>query len=1163
MTDTSTPISTIDSFIARWERSAASERSNYVSFLKELSRLLDVPEPDPATGDPEHDAYVFERPVQFAGDTGTGSTGFIDLYKRGAFVLEAKQGSEAPAETNPLAPAKKKRRRGTAVRGTGGWDTAMQAAKGQAEQYVRALPASEGNPPFIVVVDVGHTIELYADFSRAGKTYIPFPDSRSHRIRLADLARPEIRERLRALWLDPMSLDPSRRSARVTREVAARLALLATSLESSGHDPQTVAAFLMRCIFTMFAEDTRLLPERSFTELLGQMRDDLKHLPDMLSDLWSTMNTGGFSAIVRRKILQFNGGLFENNRALPLTREQLDLLIEAGRADWHDVEPAIFGTLLERALDPVERHKLGAHYTPRAYVERLVMPTVVEPLREEWDAVRAAALTHLGRADGRADAVKELREFHARLCSLRVLDPACGTGNFLYVTMEHMKRLEGEVLDMLQSLGEMVDTLELSELTVGPHQFLGIEINPRAAAIADQVLWIGYLQWHFRTHGDALPREPVLKNYHNIECRDAVLAYDRAEPLLDAEGKPVTRWDGRTTKKHPVTGKDVPDETARVPVLRYINPRKAEWPQADYIVGNPPFVGGWKIRQTLGDGYVHALWETYPEIPEKADLVMYWWHQAARLCSFKHIYRFGFITTNSITQIFQRRVLAEFIAGSSAPLYIVFAIPDHPWVDSESAAAVRVAMTIAEPRSTAIKFSLLGEVIEPSIGESVMVKFQEVEELGPDLRPGINLDNASALLANSNLCSPGVQLYGAGFIISVDDIGRFGTEAQKASQDWVIRPYRNGRDLMGNSRNCFVIDFFEIEQNEAAARYPHIFQHILNHVKPERDQNRRQSIREKWWRFGWERPVWRKTVFELQRYISTPEVAKHRVFVLLDKSILPDNMLINIGLDDAHFLGTLSSRIHVVWALAAGGRLGIGNDPRYNKTRCFDPFPFPAATEEQKARIRELGEALDAHRKRQQELHPGLGITDMYNVLEKLRAGEALAEKDLNIHEQGLITLLKQIHDDLDAAVFDAYGWPASLSDEEILERLVALNAERAREEESGLIRWLRPEFQNPKGAAGTAQRMTELDIAPEPVETPKKTAKGKKAAAEKRPWPATLREQAQAVRSALAERTTPTEAADLARLFDKARKDRVAELLATLADLGQVREVEDGVFAV
>lgn len=445
----------VKAFIERWESSGAAERANYQIFLAELCDVLGVPRPAPTKQDEAENAYVFEKAVTFHHADGSTSAGRIDLYKCGSFVLEAKQGSEREKKNGEarVAPAKARRgRKGTAVRGTKGWDDAMLAARGQAEQYARALPASEGRPPFLVVVDVGHSIELYSEFTRTGGNYTPYPDPRSHRLMLRDLMREDVRETLRLVWADPAALDPGRRSAKITREIAARLAALAKSLELSGNSPERASAFLMRAIFTMFAEDVRLIPKHSFTELLEGLRGNVTIFPDMVQSLWSDMAGGGFSPILRQKLLRFNGGLFESAEALPVTDEQLELLIEASKADWRDVEPAIFGTLLERALDPHERHKLGAHYTPRAYVERLVMPTVIEPLRDEWRSVQAAAVT-LARAGDVDAAAAEVRSFHEKLCQTRVLDPACGSGNFLYVTLEHMKRMEGEVLDALEGFG--------------------------------------------------------------------------------------------------------------------------------------------------------------------------------------------------------------------------------------------------------------------------------------------------------------------------------------------------------------------------------------------------------------------------------------------------------------------------------------------------------------------------------------------------------------------------------------------------------------------------------------------------------------------------------------------------------------------------------------
>ena len=1089
----------VERFIARWAAAGGSERANYQLFVGELTELLGLPRPDPARDDTRDNAYVFERRVRFRHGDGSESHGFIDCYRRGAFVLEAKR-----IRRSGFSPT--------------AFDDALQRARGQAESYARALPAEEGRPPFLLVVDVGNVIELYAEFSRSGATYTPFPDPRSHRIRLTDFRDAAIRERLRALWLDPLWLDPTRVTARVTREVAERLAEVAKALEAgdgkSGHDAETVAGFLSRCLFTMFAEDVELLPrcdgKGAFTVLLESLKDNPAQFVPLVGELWRAMDTGEFSVAIRAALPRFNGKLFKQPKVLPLSRDQIELLIRASSADWTQVEPAIFGTLLERALDPAERHALGAHYTPRAYVERLVLPTVIEPLRQSWSHVQAAALM-LANESREKEAIAEIRAFHHRLCELRVLDPACGSGNFLYVTLEHMKRLEGEVLNQLDEIGHTQAMLETEGLSVDPHQFLGLEINPRAAAVAEMVLWIGYLQWHFRTRGHVMPPQPVLKDFRNIECRDAVLAYDSVEYVTDERGVPVSRWDGKTTKPHPVTGDDVPDEAAQAPLERYVNPRRAERPQADVVVNNPPFIGNKRMRAALGDGYVEALREAWSlpspargrgaggegGVPESADFVMYWWHKAASLVSGGSLSRFGFITTNSVTQAFNRRVLqahlregdgaappslaaesAECVGrGSPVPLHLAFAVPDHPWVDSADGAAVRIAMTVGAPGAG--EGQLLA-VVNERAGGGDGVEVETVERVGvihADLSCGANIASAGQLSANQDLSNRGFCLFGAGFIVSPEDTAKLEADAP-------IKPYRNGKDLMDRPRGVKVIDLFGLTAEEVRARWPATYQWVLERVKPERDHNNREGRRRNWWLFGEPNPKLRQQLFGLPRYIATVETAKHRVFQFLDASIAPDNMLVCIALDDAWFLGVLSSRAHVAWALASGGTLE--DRPRYNKSRCFETFPFPAATSEQQARIRDLAEQIDAHRKRQQGLHAELTLTGMYNVLEKLKVSLPMTAKERAIHEMGLVSVLKSLHDELDAAVLAAYGWNDAPLDETLLERLVALNAARATEEANGQVRWLRPAFQHPEARPVQGEMDVGAGVVPQaPARTP------------------------------------------------------------------------------
>ncbi len=1155
-------------FIALWSGTTASELATAQSFVIDLCALLGMAKPHPT---PEQD-YMFERPVTFTHGDGSTSAGRIDCYRRSHFVLEAKK-LKASSHTK-------------------GFDDGLLRARSQGEGYARALPAHEGRPPFVLVVDVGTVIEVYAEFSKTGGTYTPYPDPRSHRLQLADLARPEVQDRLRRIWQDPDSLNPARISAQVTRDVSALLARLAKSLESPVAQnrtyttntaktqyqqaliaPEIIASYLTRCLFSMFAEDVELLPKGAFLGLLQTHRNDPTTLQQMLRILWADMDRGGFSAALAKPVLHFNGKLFkgagEDGYSLLLTPEQIDLLIAAAKSNWREVEPAIFGTLLERALDPAERHALGAHYTPRAYVERLVLPTVIEPLRADWANAQAAALVLAHEAaalQGKAmeaklaEARAEVKKFHHQLCTTRVLDPACGSANFLYVTLEHLKRLEGEVVNQLEELGHTQDQLGFEGETVTLQQLRGIELNERAAALAELVLWIGYLQWHIRTRGNAAVAEPVVHNYGNIECRDAVLAWDAQELAYDDAGQLLSRWDGTTFKLHPVTGELVPDEAAQVPQWRYVGARQAQWPQADFIVGNPPFIGAASMRAALGDGYVQALRGTWPEVPESADFVMFWWHHAAAQVAAGHTRRMGLITTNSLRQTFNRRVVQ---AALDKCTHLLMAIPDHPWVDGANGAAVRIAMTVLAPGAGE---GQLLTVVDEQPGEHGEMAVTLTERLGmvhADLTSGANVAAALALRANENLSNRGVQLFGAGFIVTPQD-------AKALHSPALIRDYRNGRDLTAEPRNVMVIDAFGLTAEQLRAEHPAVYQWLQEKVKPERDQNNRATYRDNWWFFGEPRKVLRKQLAGLPRYIATVETSKHRTFQFLDASILPDNMLVAIALNDAYALGVLSSQSHIAWALATGSRLGVGNDPRYNKTRCFETFPFPdedtGLTPPLRERIAQLAEQIDAHRKRvlaPESGNTGLTLTGIYNVLAALREGRALTAKEKTQHTQGLVGVLRELHDELDTSVLAAYGLPATASTDDILAHLVQLNTQRAAEEAQGRVRWLRPDFQNPQNSLQKQEllpqeeKALEADIDSEKSLSIQEQAKP----ATQHPWPATLPEQVRAVAAVLAASPIPLTLSAIENRF-KGRgpwKKGLPTLLQTLEALGRAQAVATG----
>ena len=1021
-------MSPAEAFIARWERSEGMENATSQTFVNELCDLLMVDKPHPARARNRDNRYVFEKRVTFISPNGRRSQGRIDVYKRGHFVIESKQG------TFPLTPAQRKeagRSQGTAVRFTPSWDEKTIAAREQGLGYIRALPPEDGRPPFLMVLDVAFVLEVYADFAQSG-IYTPFPNPREHRIYLEDLAKPEVQERLYQIWTDPLSLNPAIATERATNDIAELLARLAASLEQSGYGREVVSKFMMRCILSMYAEDVELLPRNSFTLLLARLRDTAAsslsgEKNNFLSTiemtmLWKDMYTGGYSDVVQADLMQFGGPLLGAEAvALPLTFEQFEFLFEAAKAEWSLVESSIFGTLLERALSAQERHKMGTHYTPSAYVERLVAPTVMEPLTLEWQVARDRALDHI-RSGDREAARHTVRDFHRQLCGTVILDPAAGSGNFLFTSLKMVKALEGEVLTALVDLGDIEYVHGEKTPTVGPHQFRGIELNPHAADIAELVLWLAYLQSHYKINGRVPPSEPIIPADPIIERRDAILGYD---------------------------------VTAESP---YANPRPAaSWPRADFVVGNPPFAGPNRLRTLFGDEYVDALFSAYPETPRNTDHVMRFWDRAATLAREGQIVRFGFITTNSLAQVSSNQIIDKHL-NAEPPLSLVYAIPDHPWIDSSGSAKVRIAMTVGEG---GCKDGVLATIANVAYIDGI-AKTEFILRTGhinPDLSLGPDISLAEKLRANSRISYTGMQPNGQGFVISRTKAQELGL-GRIPGLDHHIKPYRNGKDITDVCRNFMVIDLFGLNIDEVSQRFPEVDAWIQKKVRPIREQNRQTRRAKYWWVFGTPAIELRDALAGLDRYISTSMIAKHRQFLFLDSEIIPSGNLVVFALSDAFYLGVMSSRIHAVWASALGG--SYGSSSVYNKSVSFDGFPFPAIDDSGLVeRIRSTAICIDQHRKERQAQYPKLTLTGMYNVLERLRAGDELSPKEAIINEQGDVETLLSLHEDLDAAVAESYGWPSDLSNDEIIELLFDLNQRRAEEEASGQIRWLRQDWQN------------------------------------------------------------------------------------------------------
>ena len=1095
-----TPTLALSALVERWSHARVGERANTHSYLIELCQALGVEPPRPAGS-----GYEFEYAVRVVNRDGSETTNFLDLYKRGHFALEAKD-----YET------------GTAS------DLLLRKAFGQVRSYVGHLP--DERPPYLLVLDVGKTLLVW---DRWSGDYGGFNAAR--RIDLTKLDdRPDDAALIHDIFSNPSIRDPRSKAIAVTKDIAARLAELATRLEAQGYEQERVARFLMRCVFTMFAEDTTLLPGEPFRRIIEDvaLADPTEFVP-LAEELWRAMDRG--ERFMLKRLLRFNGHFFASAEALPLDREALAFLLAASRADWKHVEPSIFGTLLTRAIDPAERHRLGAEFTPREFVERIVRPAVDEPLRERWTATQAEVLQL--RASGKrpdlATAEQRLRDFHAWLKGLRFLDPACGSGNFLYVTLNLVKLLE---LEVIRALEELTGKHEIRLEEVGPWQFHGIEVKPWAREIAELVLWIGFHQF-WAAHHDVQPPEPVLRDTGTLECRDAVLVWDaiRHDPERD-------RSDPTPRIISPVTGELIPNPQAKLAYMEHVNAQPAPWPDADFIIGNPPFMGQFRQREEFGDGYVDALRAAYPEVPDSADYVMYWWYRAANAVACGRALRAGLITTQSITQRQNRRVILD---AEEQGARVTWAIADHYWNDGSEDARVRVAMTVIAKSSSAATLVTVD-------GEANITRVIQVPRLNADLSAHADVPRAAAvpLLANQGIALRGFKAHGKGFVLPGEE-ARGLLDADPRNAD-VLKPYRNGMDLARRPREAWLIDFGMRDENEARA-YPMLFDIIRDRVKPERMANKRAVYARYWWRFGEPRPELRNALAGLRRYIVSPFTAKHGFFTFLDAAMAPDDALVCIASDDAYLLGILSSAHHRAWALAAGSIFGIDGTPRYNKSTCFEAFPFADAPTTLAAAIADVAERIDTHRKEALTRDEGLGLTQIYNVVDKLRTGEALTQTDRRVHEIAACGILTDLHDVLDRLVAEGYGWPWPMSAAELLGRLVVLHDQRVSEEGAGRIRWLRPDYQIArfKAAVPTPEPEMELGLAPADV----------RARTERVEWPATVIEQIALLSSTLA--SEPLTTKELAKRFKGAKQDLLGQQLEILAIMGELRRDEAGRYHV
>ncbi len=925
----------LPTFVAKWQRSALTERSAAQEHFLDLCALLG--EPTPATADPDGSFYTFEKGARKT----AGGGGWADVWKRGSFGWEYK-----------------------------GKRKDLTAAYQQLLQYREDLE----NPPLLVVCDLNR-VEVHTNFTGTVKHVYAFD--------LADLQRNEPTptcvlpplEVLRAVFAHPELLRPNRTTAGVTEDAAREFAALAESLRRRGEGPEATAHFLMRLLFCLFAEDIGLLPARLFTALIERTRTRPADFAARLGQLFAAMATGGsFGA---DDIAHFNGGLFADAAVLALAGDDLAMLARAAALDWASIEPAIFGTLFERSLDPAKRSQLGAHYTSRDDILLIVEPVLMAPLRRRWAMVQEEARELIGKRDAASGGARTrhqqalgrlLLAFTDEIAAVRVLDPACGSGNFLYVALKRLLDLWKEVSAFAAANG----AAGLLPDAVGPQQLQGIELNVYAHELASVVVWIGYIQW-LHDNGFGIPEDPILKPLHNIRRMDAVLAYDEAG--------------------HPV---------------------EPAWPEADVIIGNPPFVGGNKVRQELGDAYVNDLFRLYQgRVPAFADFVCYWFERARALVEAGRARRVGLLATNSIRGGVNRRVLERI--AQTGQLFMAWS--DRPWV--LNGAAVRVSMVGFDG----------GEEQERSFDGL------PVAAIYPDLSATIDLTNAQRLAENRDLCVYGSQQKGS-FDITPAEAHALLAQPHAFGRDNadVVKPSVNGQQILRRTGETWVIDFGVSMPLAEASLYEAPFEYVKRVVYPERQGRSEQRQRDFWWLHARPSPRYREIVRAQRRYIASPTVSKHRVFVWLDSTVLADHQVVVFARDDDYVFGVLHSKVHGLWALRMG--TALEDRPRYTPSSTFETFPFPWTVGQEPtddASLQAIARAAcELADRRDQWLNPpGLG------------EGE-LKKRTLTSLYNARPTWLAHAHDQLDDAVFDAYGWPHDLSDEDILGRLLALNLERA-----------------------------------------------------------------------------------------------------------------------
>lgn len=947
---------TPNEFVTRWKNVELTERAASQSHFIDLCRLLG--EPTPIEADPIGNWYCFDRGVK----KDMGGDGWADVWKKGFFAWEYK--------------GKKKNLDATFI---------------QLRQYQLALE----NPPLLIVSDM-ERFRIQTAWTNT--------TSMKYEFALEDLKNPEYFNKLKWVFSDPEKLRPGKTRQQLTEEAAGFFADLADRLRNKGHEPQDVAHFVNRLIFCMFAEDIGLLNEGLFTKMIKSSLKRPSKFEGFARQLFGAMSMEcgevGFDFVE-----WFNGGLFNDDQALPLSKEEIEVVYKANLLDWSEIDPSVFGTLFERGLDPSQRTQLGAHYTDHEKIMQIIRPVIIHPLLTEWEEVKSDIEIHMKKADQsktKSSATRQKKKaqsyfqlFIEKLKNYTVLDPACGSGNFLYLALRALKEIEVKVSNDAEVLG-----LGRHLPVVGPHNLKGIEINEYAAELARISIWIGEIQW-MRENGFGFKKDPVLDPLDNIQMSDAIVSINGMEP---------------------------------------------EWPTCDVIIGNPPFLGYSFQREHLGNDYVNSLRELYQGlVPGIADLVCYWFHKAGTLVASGNVSRAGLVATNSIREGENRLVLER--TAQSTKIYNAWA--DEPWV--VDGANVRVSLICFCSPTDNYPIQLNGEIV-PQINSN-LTRFTY---------PTV----AKKLNQNRNTAFVGSMKKGP-FDISGEQAREWlqlpRNPNNRPNSD-VLKPWMNGKDVTSRRADRWIVDFGQDMTEEEAALYEAPFNYVREHVRPLRLQNNRMDLRQFWWRHDRSGQALYHQLERLPRFIATSRVAKHRFFIWLDSRIIPDSGIVAIARDDDVIFGILNSRFHKEWSLQHG--TSLVDRPRYSKKFTFDTFPFPEglspdilaenyAGNPNAVAISEAARTLDLLRNRWlyppewvewvEEQVPGYPQRPVpRNDGDTFQLKKRTLTNLYNLYPEWLTNA----HATLDAAVASAYNWDPHISKDEFLQNLLVLNLQRLAEED-------------------------------------------------------------------------------------------------------------------